>query len=104
MTQQENNLKPQQRKAIISIINTRSISEAARESNIPERTLHRWMKTPSFRNELLIKEEEIFNSSMRRLINLQNSAIDVFIDLLNSENESMKFRAAKEILVNTKPY
>lgn len=87
-----------QRRAIASLLATRSIPEAAASAKVGERSIYRWLDDPQFKQALSAAQSEAIDTAARRLIGLQDQAIDTLAELGKSENESIRLQAAQAIL------
>ena len=94
-------LTPGQRKAIEHLLAERNVREAA-AAGMGERTLHRYLTEPHFRQALTAAEGDLIDGATRRLLSLHGQAIDTFSDLLKAESTSdtVKLRAAQAVLDN----
>lgn len=91
-------LTNRQRKAIAALLSTRNVTEAAQASQVGERTLYRWLTLPDFRSAVTEAEGEAIDAAARRLIGLQDSAINTIQDVLAKASAAVKLRAAQTIL------
>lgn len=91
-------LSSRQRKAIAALLSTRNVTEAAQASQVGERTLYRWLTLPDFRSAVTEAEGEAIDAAARRLIGLQDSAINTIQDVLAKASAAVKLRAAQTIL------
>ena len=66
-----------QSRAIRALLVCKSIPEAARQTGFGERTLHRWMKAPAFRQALADAENGLLDATQRRLVGLNLSLIHI---------------------------
>ena len=71
-----------QARAVRALLVCKSIPEAARQTGFGERTLHRWMKAPAFRQALADAENGLLDATQRRLVGLNEPALDVLEDIL----------------------
>jgi hypothetical protein len=94
----ENELTTRQRRAISALISCRNTQEAAALAKVGERTLYRWLTLPAFRNELLAVEGLAIDAATRRLISLQDAAIETLAGLLETGNQTNQRLAATAIL------
>ena len=92
------NLTPQQRRAVRALLTCKTIQEAATTAQIAERTLYRWMQDAGFQAAVFAAEGELIDGATRRLLRLQDSAIDVLDDLLTATGDGVKLRAAQTVL------
>jgi transposase-like protein len=91
---------PKQRKAIAALLSSRTIQDAAKAAKVSERTLYRWMNNPDFRAALADAESDAIDQATRRLIDLQDAAIDALKSLLTNKKASpwVKLQAAQMVL------
>ena len=78
----------------------RSIEQACKKAGINKTTYYEWLKNEEFSTELKTQQENVYNAAIVELNNLVGDAVGTFRDLLNSEDESIKFRTASAILDN----
>jgi len=76
------------------------VRAAAKLSGVSERSLHRWLAEPTFRAAVLSAEGDAIDHAARRLIGLQDDAIDTLQDVLanRSTNVADRLRAAQSVL------
>lgn len=91
-------LTPKQHRAITALLTERDIRSAATAAGVGERTLWRWLGNPVFRAFLAATEGEVIDAATRRLLSLQDSAIDALEDVLKNGNHTNKRQAAQAIL------
>lgn len=93
-------LTTKQRRAIAALLTERTIGQAARVADVGERTLHTWLSDSDFRAALVIEEGEAIDAATRRLIALQDAAVDVFADILDNPKikATTRLRAAQGVL------
>lgn len=96
----ENVISPKKQKAIAALLSEKDIRSAASLLAINERTLYRWLAEPHFQMALLRAEGELIDIATRRLIQLQQPAIDAInaILLAPDTTDSTKLRAAQTTL------
>lgn len=90
-------LTPAQLKAVQAIVASRDIRAAAAACGIAERTLWRWMQIERFKFALAEAEASLIDYSMRRLLLLQENAIDTLESVLvdSAASASVRLRAAQ---------
>jgi DNA-binding transcriptional LysR family regulator len=95
-----NELTTRQRRAVVALLQARNIGEAAKAAGIGQRTLYRWLADPLFRGELLTAEGDMIDQAARRLVGLQDGAIDVLQAELADPTTSpaVRLRAAQAVL------
>jgi hypothetical protein len=80
-------LTPRQRRAIAALLSSRDVKAAALAAKVGARTLYRWLDDQSFRNALSAAESEAIDTATRRLIGLEDSAVDAFTDVFGLASE-----------------
>jgi hypothetical protein len=103
MPEKKGSLTPRQYKAILILID-RGIAETSRESRIPERTLHRWMKQSLFASVLQEERAAKYYRDSARLVQLRPAAITILAKILldPSTPPATKVRAAESVLDQTR--
>lgn len=94
-------IPPRQAKAINAILTTHSIAEAARISNIPERTMWRWISQPGFQQALNEYRNQVKQMTCLEILRLLLPAIQAYADLLKNPAQpgaAVKERVAEKIL------
>lgn len=91
-------LSPSQLKAIIALLETRTVEQAAIKAGVGARTLYRWLaEDKEFNARLRFAEGRLIDNATRRLVGLADRSIDVLKDMLNDEEveDPVRLRAAK---------
>ena len=94
---QTKDLTPAQRRAIAALLTERNARAAAAKAKVAERTLYRWLADPDFAVALAAAEGDIIAGATRRLLQLQDKAIDA-VDAVFGDGETsaaVKLRAAQ---------
>ncbi len=93
-------LSPDQFRAIAALVSTGSFTKAAVSVGVSERTLRRWMEQATFKERLILSENELISSSVRRLGALVEQALDVLENVMADVDTSSihKTRAAALVL------
>jgi hypothetical protein len=91
-------LSAAQHKAIAALLVSRNLRDAAKVADVPERTLWRWAGDPRFLAALHSAEGGLIETSMRRLLQLSEKAIDQLDSLLDSPKPELRLRAAQTVL------
>ncbi len=93
-------LNHKQQKAIAALLSSRDVQEAAKAAGIGERTLWRWMGEPEFAQALTHAEAGAIDTATRRLVQMQNGAIDTLQAVLDDPKvaPSIRLRAATAVL------
>lgn len=89
-----------QRKAIAALLSSKNVPEAASAAGMGERTLYRYLGDPAFRLALADAEGEAIDGATRRLLAMQDLAIDTIAEVLRDSASSagVKIRAAGQVL------
>lgn len=91
-------LSPNQKKLIPLIIKLGNIDQACKSAKISRQTYYDWLKDDEFSQELKAQQDFVYNSALDELKSLNTDAVKVYRDLLNSEDEGIKFRTASAII------
>lgn len=98
-------LNPRQKKAILHLLSSRTVKQAAKEAKIRLPTLYKWMKESRFREELERLRSEIVSDTVAQLKVYSLQAVCVLADLMNtSESETIKRGCATDILENARSF
>jgi hypothetical protein len=89
-----------QQRAILALLSTNTVAEAAARAKVGERTLWRWLGDPMFRVQLAGAEADMLDAATRRLLQLQGSAIETVQAIMQDgeESASVRLRAAQAVL------
>ena len=93
-------LKVKQHRFILALIQLGSIEAACKKVGITRPTYYEWLKNEVFVQKLQEQQELIYNNSIVDMKNLFIKAVENYENLLNSKNESIKFRTASSIINN----
>jgi len=87
-------------KAINALLSGKTNKQTAQIVGVSERTIYRWLSDPSFQSELSEAERQMIESATRQMSGLQEKAINVLEQLLESQNASpqIRLRTANSIL------
>ena len=93
-------LTPKQARAIPALMSARNVADAAKAANVAERTLYRWLGDPTFRLRLNEAEGEAIDTATRRLLQLQDPAVDALGAILKDPDTTptVRLRAATAVL------
>jgi uncharacterized protein YaaQ len=88
-------LSPLQRRAVAALVTSKTQRAAAASLGIAERTLARWLIDANFQLALSQAEGELIAGATRRLLGLQDAAIDALEAIFNDTeaSHSVKVRA-----------
>jgi len=89
-----------QQRAILALLSTKNVAEAAARAKVGERTLWRWLGEPMFRVQLAGAEADMLDAATRRLLQLQEGAIETVQAIMQDSeaNASVRLRAAQAVL------
>jgi hypothetical protein len=92
-----------QQRAILALLTSRSVEEAAGASNIPVRTLYRWLKEPAFDAAYREAKRAAFSQAIARLHQMAGAAASTLGKVMVDPKTppSTKVRAADSILNHT---
>jgi phage terminase small subunit len=90
-------LSTKQSKAISALLTTKTVLEAAELAGVGARTLTRWLTENEFKAALHSAEGELVSQAGRRLLTLQEQAIDLLSAAMNDDKAPMgaRIRAAQ---------
>ena len=89
--------------AIVALLTTRTVEEAARVVGISAKTLLRWMKEPEFNKAFLAAQRAAFGQAIGRLHHLSSAAVTTLgkVMLEPGTPPATRVRAADSILDHT---
>ena len=93
-----------QLKAIVALLETRTVEEAAKRAGVAVRTLYRWLaQDEEFNARLRYTEDYLIGATVRRLLRLNEKATRVIEDILDDEeiSDTVRLRAATVALEMT---
>lgn len=92
-------LTPKQHRALIALLETGNVTEAARVAKIGRTTIYEYLKDPSFVGALESLQTAAMQITLQRLANLGNDAVDALGDALSEgEDARTRVRAADVVL------
>jgi len=96
-------LTRKQEQAIVALLSTRSVEDAARACNTPVRTLYRWLKEPAFNAAYRAAKRVDFGQSIARLHHLSSAAVTTLgkVMLDQATPPATRVRAADSIVDHT---
>jgi hypothetical protein len=91
-------------RAVITLIEHRSLKKAAAAAGVHAVTLWRWLKLPHFREQLREAQHQVYSNELARLQRLASTAVSVLEELLNDPETppSTRFRVAEYVLEQSK--
>lgn len=87
-------LTPIQTRAIVALMENRTIADAAYKAGVNERTIYRWMNDPFFKLHLVEAEAQAMGSATRRLSQGANDALDTLSQIMNDPEMAASIRLA----------
>lgn len=98
-------VRPEQYKAIQTLVETGNVTEAAKAAGRERRTVYLWLKTPEFQNALQAAEAEALTLLATRMAHDGSIASQALVDVLNDSEatNNEKTNAARAILSNLPP-
>jgi hypothetical protein len=91
-------LTRRQEQAIAALLVAPTVTTAAAQSGIAERTLRRWLAAPEFQRAYRDASHRLLEDAMRRLQAVTGEAVDALHAALGAESEALRVRAAQLIL------
>jgi transposase-like protein len=93
-------LGPKQEAAVLALLSSRNVEEAARVVGVTSKTLYRWMKEPAFDAAYREAKRAAFSQSIARLHQMTTAAVTTIgkVMLDSSTPPATKVRAADSIL------
>ena len=91
-------LTDRQRSVIPHLLASPSIEEGCKQAKVGKATVYEWLKNETFKDELRRHREEIVKGALETLKANVTKATEVLVGLLDSQNEGIKYRAAKDIV------
>jgi hypothetical protein len=97
---EDDKLTPPQQRAISALLSTKSVAEAAKQANVPLRTLWRWLTEPAFKAALNSAEGELIAAATRLLLQYQDAALTVILSIMADKQypAGVRLRAALAII------
>jgi hypothetical protein len=91
-----------QEKALNALLESASVSDAAKKCGLNQKTLHRYLEDAEFQKEFRAARRIVFEQNIIRLQSLHAGAVDTLERNLNCENPSAEIRAAQIVLESTR--
>jgi hypothetical protein len=90
-------LTPRQKKMIAALMTSENIGKACESAKIGRSTLARWLKDPTFNQELEKAESEAIKQASRELLSGQTEALATIREIMQSRaSDSIRLRAAND--------
>lgn len=80
-------LSRKQRRAIVGILGSATLAEAAQVTGLSERTLSRYMAQPSFQQALAAAEQQALIEAARQLAGNAAAAVKTLLDIMQDETQ-----------------
>jgi transposase-like protein len=87
-----------QEAVLLLLAGGRTVRDAAVESGVSERTIHRWRNETAFRERERQLRGEMLAQGLGRLVEAMTEAAGVLRALLASENEQVRLAAARSVI------
>jgi hypothetical protein len=91
-------LTDRQRRGLLALLSANSVSAAAVQAQVVERTLRRWLAEPTFREAYRHASRRLFDEATNALRAAAGEAVRTLRSALQSDNDSVRVRAAQVIL------
>jgi hypothetical protein len=104
MSDSSDELTLKKEKAILALLSSRTVEEAAGVAGVDARTLHRWLKEPAFLVSFREAKRAAFSQAIARLHQMTSAAVTTLGKVMVDPTTpaSTKVRAADTILNHTK--
>ena len=96
------NLKPKQEEAILALLTTTNVEQAARAAKVGPRTLYRWQQEPEFDKAFRKARRDAFGQGTARLQQASGAAVSSILKIMLDPHApaSTKLRAAELVLTH----
>ena len=90
--------------AILALLTSSSVENAARTANVPPRTLYRWLKEPDFDAEYRRAKRAVFGQAISRLQQGSGAAATTMLKIMldTTVPPSTRLRASDSVLTHSK--
>jgi hypothetical protein len=103
MADLDENFSGKEDAAVLALLSSRSVEDAAKVAEVPVRTLYRWLKEPAFNAAYRQAKREAYGQAIARLHQMASAAVStlgkVMVD--PATPPATKVRAADSILSHT---
>ncbi|OGI00640.1 MAG: hypothetical protein A2Y25_04620 [Candidatus Melainabacteria bacterium GWF2_37_15] len=82
----------------MEFVQTGSIKDTCKKTGIVKQTYYNWLNNPNFKREIKEQQENHYESSLSSMKNLFALAVETHEELLKSDSESIRLRAANAII------
>jgi hypothetical protein len=94
------NFTAKHEKALVALLSTNTLKDAAAQSGISETTIYRYLQEEGFRRRYRAARFQAVESAVLKLQGLTTKAVETLEKTLNSENPNAACKAAQLILDN----
>jgi len=94
----KNILTDRQCQAIPHLLAAKSLEEGCRQAKVAKNTFYSWLQNEAFREELRKQREKIVEGALENLKASMNKASETLVKLLDSQNEGIQHKVAKDII------
>ncbi|MEP7353987.1 MAG: hypothetical protein ABI824_12215, partial [Acidobacteriota bacterium] len=103
MTESPEVLSNKKEAAVLALLTSRTVEEAAKTADVPARTLYRWMKEPQFDAAFRDAKRSAFAQSVARLHQMSGAAVSTLGKIMVDQSvpAATRLRAADSILNHT---
>jgi len=91
-------LSRRQKEAIPFLLGAKSVEEGCRNAGLSKATVFRWLRQDDFRAEVQRQREAVTTEALQRLKASITAAVDTLVALTGSQEESIRLRAAQQII------
>ena len=91
-------LTAMQDKAIMALLSSPSVEAAAKKTGVSDRTLHRWLREPAFRQSCLAARRQVMEQAVGCLQRASLGAVETLVRNLKCGVPGTEVRAAQVIL------
>ena len=92
------NLSRRQLKAIPALLTATTLDEGCKLARISRQTFYNWLEDANFKNELARQRSEMVQEGLQNLKSSLKKAVSVLIECLESNDLTVKRRAANDLL------
>jgi hypothetical protein len=102
MSDSTQELEPKKEAAIIALLSSRNIEEAAQAAGVDSRTIYRWLKEPAFDAEYRTAKRTAYGQALARLHQMATAAVSTIAKIMVDQGTpaSVRLRAADSVLAH----
>ncbi len=89
-------------KALSALLESASITDAAKKCGLSDKTLRRYLEDEEFQNEYRVARRLVFEQNIIRLQSLHAGAVNTLERNLNCENPSVEVRCAQIVIESSR--